>query len=520
MKRFIALAALLAFENAAFAQDQAPAQQAQEQAQKQAESTDEAQIDEVRELELDPAVFDNALEDFYAKNYADGAKGFYAFIRTANATDERFEWAQFFLAECLKGLGLYHGAVQYYYLVAKTRSRPEILPMALGRLEEISRTRPFDENLVFEDLLYDSEFGFLPENLTNWVQYVQGYYDYRNDFIEWGNRHFDQVKNDSPYFLKALYVKGVYALKKRKDDEALALFDAVVHADVDKDGTDLFAQDAKNQAHLAMARLLYDMQEWKKALDEYDQVKQIDLSFNQAQLLLEKAWTQYHLGEYRKAMGLLHALRAPSYSRFFLPDAFTLRGIIFKQLCHFIPAKRSVREFRSTFGRPLQDLRRRVPLENIRVVSRGATQDGLIARRTELLRSLEREGEIIDKHDSGWSDVELDKHLRRLYELELREQARLWRIEFKTASDNTGLELLESEEQMNLLDYEVGLDIFKRLKAEEARLGAEKPLVIPYDSENVYYEFDTEFWNDELHSYEFFVNSRCFEAASAGGTAK
>ena len=65
---------------------------------------------------------------------------------------------------------------------------------------------------------------------------------------------------------------------------------------------------------------------------------------------------------------------------------------------------------------------------------------------------------------------------------------------------------------------EVGLDIFKRLKAEEARLGAEKPLVIPYDSENVYYEFDTEFWNDELHSYEFFINSRCFEAT--GGAAK
>ncbi len=218
-------------------------------------------------------------------------------------------------------------------------------------------------------------------------------------------------------------------------------------------------------------------------------------------------------------MGLLHALRAPSYARFFLPDAFILRGIIFKQLCHFIPAKRSVREFRSTFGRPLQDLRRRVPLEQIRVVEqRGATQDGAIARRTELLRQLEKERELLDKFDSTWEDVELDKHLQRLYDLELREQARLWRIDFKGSSDAAGLTLLESEEQMNLLDYEVGLDIFKRLKAEEARLGAEKPLVIPYDSENVYYEFDTDFWNDELHSYEFFVNSRCFEAA--GGTAK
>ncbi len=181
-----------------------------------------------------------------------------------------------------------HAAVQYYYLVAKTRSRPEILPLALDRLETLSRTRPFDDTLLFDDLLYDSEFGFLPENLANWVQFVQGYYDYRNDFVDWGNRHFDQVKTDSAYYLRALYIKGVYALKKKKDDEALALFDTVVNSPVDKDGKDLFAQDTKNQAHLAMARLLYDMQEWKMSLEQYDMVKQIDLSFNQAQLLLEK----------------------------------------------------------------------------------------------------------------------------------------------------------------------------------------------------------------------------------------
>ena len=502
--RYIASLMVVAWAMPAFAQ--------------QANDNEEAAVEKVAELEVDPAVFDNALEYFYAKKYADAASGFWSYLRTANPADDKYEWSQYFLAESMRELGFTHAAVQYYYLVAKNRTTPQILPMALERLEAISRTRPFDDLLLYEDLLYDSEFGFLPENLSNWVQFVQGYYDYKNDFIEWGNRHFDQVKTDSPYYLKALYVKGVYALKKKKDDDALALFDAVVNSPVDTDGKDLFAQDTKNQAHLAMARLLFDMAEWKMALGQYDMVKQIDLSFNQAQLLLEKAWTQYHLGEHRKAMGLLHALRAPSYARFFMPDAFILRGIIFKQLCHFIPAKRSVREFRSTFGRPLQDVKRRVPLEQIRVVARGATQDGPIAKRTELLRELEKERDLLGKYDSTWDDVGLDKQMKRLYDLELREQARLWRIDFKSASDAAGLALLDSEEQMNLLDYEVGLDIFKRLKAEEARLGAEKPLVIPYDSENVYYEFDTEFWNDELHSYEFFINSRCFEAA--GGAAK
>lgn len=473
-----------------------------------ASSTEEAKTERAASLDFDPAVFDDALEDFHGQQYASAAAGFWSYVRSGDESSEKYEWAQFFLAESLRELGLVHGAVQYYYVVAKTRSRPEILPEALARLEHVSRTRPFSESLIYEDLLYDSEFGLLPQNLSDWVQYVQGLYDYRFDFVEWGNRHFEQISPQSPYALKAQYVKAVYALKKQRDDEALGILDVIVNSPVD-------AQDVKNRAHLALARLLFDIERYADAMMEYEQVVQIDLSFEQAQLLLEKAWVSYHLGDFKRAMGLLHALKAPSYARFFLPDAFVLRGLILKQLCHFIPAKRVVREFRFAYNRALDDVRRRVPLENIRAVTRGATQDGDISRRTDFLRSLQRERELIDRYDSDWEDAGLDKHLRRVYDLEMREQARLWRADFDTTADAAALELLESEEQVNLLDYEIGLDIFKRLKAEEARRTAEEHIVIPYDSANVYYEFDTEFWNDELHSYQFFINSRCFESEAA-----
>ena len=128
------------------------------------------------------------------------------------------------------------------------------------------------------------------------------------------------------------------------------------------------------------------------------------------------------------------------------------------------------------------------------------------------MRALEQERRLIEDYDSYWEDVELDKHLRRVYDLEIREQSRLWNIEFRDSSDGAALELLEVEEQVNLLDYEIGLDIFKRLKADQARRSTEQGLTIPYDSANVYYEFDEEYWNDELHSYKYFITSRCFES--------
>ncbi|MEM6734237.1 MAG: hypothetical protein AAF658_21920, partial [Myxococcota bacterium] len=357
----------------------------------------------------------------------------------------------------------------------------------------------------YEDLLYDSEFGFLPKRLVDWINYVQGFYNYKNGFIDWAQRSFAQIPETSVYYPKAQFVRAVYALRRGRDGEALAVFETIT----DNDTADA---PAKNLAYLSMARLLFDNQEYKQALDVYDKVEQIDLSFQQAELLLEKAWSAYYLRQYRKAMGLLHALRAPSYAKYFLPDAYILRGLILKQLCHYIPAKRVVREFRFDNGRALQLLRRRQPLNRIKTIVEGGTQSGSIARRSDFLRSLESERRRIELYDSSWEDVELDQHLRRLYDLEIREQARLWNLDFSKSADVAALELLEAEEQMNLLDYEIGLDIFKRLNLEEAKQTKEEPLVVPYDSDKVYYEFDVEFWNDELHSYEYFINNRCFEA--------
>lgn len=469
----------------------------------------EAEAEEVEEemVEVDPEIFDDALEDFYAGAYSTAAAGFWGYIHFGEPSAENYEWAQYFLAESLRKIGMWHAAVQYYYTVADTRSRPEILPEALGRLEAISRRRPFSEALILEDLLYDSEFGFLPQHLGDWVQYIQGLYDYRNDFVDWAELHFNNIRKGTPYSLHADYVRAVYALKNDKEGQALAIFDAVVDSKVDE-------PEVKNMANLALARLLFDTGRYDDALDMYNRVEQIDLSFDQAQLLLEKAWSSYFLDDRRTAMGLLHALEAPSYQKYFLPDAYVLRGLIYKDLCHFIPAKRVVRAFRFRYQRILDLMRRRVPMIKIPGILEAATQEGVIARRTRHLRSLEQERAIIERYDSDWEDVELDQHLRRMYDLELREQTRLWRIEFRKASDRVGLELLEIEEQVNLLDYEVGLDIFKRLKAEAARRTVEKPLTIPYDSQNVYYEFDTEYWNDELHSYKFFINSRCFESGT------
>ena len=459
-------------------------------------------------MALNQEFFDEALAEFHDGNFAEAAAQFWIYIDQGGDSIENREWAQFFLAESFRELDLTHAAVRYYYTVAKTRSQPEILPDALRNLEEISSTLPFSETLVHRDLIYDSEFGTLPDEIAQWVHYIQGLYNFRNDFVRWGRTHFKQISEESLYGLKAMYVEAVHSLRRNEDDRALAILDTIISSPQEAPGV-------KNKAFLAQARLLFDKGLYEDALKSYEKVEQIDLSFEQAQLLVEKAWAYFHMKEYRKAMGLLHALGAPSYVDFLLPDAYLLRGLIFKELCHFIPAKRAVREFFFDYGRPLEDLRRREPLRGIRRIVDAATQDGPIARRTALLRVLERERKAIEDFDSVWEDSRLDMHLRRLYDLEIREQARIWSDEFKAAAESSARALLDAEEQIQLLDYEIGLDIFKRIKTSRSAIMVDERLVVPFDSDRVYYEFDTEYWNDELHSYQYFIADRCLRPMEA-----
>jgi hypothetical protein len=69
--------------------------------------------------------------------------------------------------------------------------------------------------------------------------------------------------------------------------------------------------------------------------------------------------------------------------------------------------------------------------------------------------------------------------------------------------------LLRAAEQVRLMEYEVGLKLYERVKK-----GAK--VVSPQEEEllspaQVAFHFDGEYWNDELRSYRVNIESRCIE---------
>lgn len=451
-----------------------------------------------------PSVFEEGLGDYYADDFVSAAAAMYDYVATNEPTVENYEWAEYFLGVSLKALGFRHGASEYLFNVAKNRSRPEILPEALAQIEELL-DGPHDERLLEDTLIVEGDFGYLPPYVSGFVFYQQGLSDLRAGRLPWAERLFDRISQDSKYYARSLYALGVQRLTKNRLTDAVKYFRrALAHPASDR--------GLRNDARLALARVLYEKEAYAAALAMYQRVEVPELSIAEASLYLEKAWTSYWLRDYRETMGILYALEAPSYRDYFAPEKYLLRALVYKDLCHYIPAKREIRRFRFRHQQTLENIRERIDLREDDVLRTAALGRGQLGRTAKFRRDLADEADRIDTIGGSWVEVGLDDHLRMIYALKAERIDLALDAELRKRTRDIAEELVEFEEQMYLLDYEVGLAIYRRLKKEDARRQTDDDdLSIPIAGDRAYYAFDEEFWNDELPDYDFFVENRCFD---------
>ena len=452
----------------------------------------------------DPRVFEQGLSRYYADDFVPAAAAMYHYISTNEPTVENYEWGEYFLGVSLKNLGFTQGAAEYLFNVAQNRSRPEILPDALSQIEELV-ARPHDEDLIENRLLADSEFGYLPSHLSGFVAYHKGLADLRDGRLPWAERLFAKISEDSPYRARAWYAIGVHHLREGRNAEAVTFLRRTLqHPKANR--------EIRNLARLALARLLYEAERYAAAEALYREVEIPELTTAEASLFLEQAWTSYWLRDYRRTMGILYALEAPSYADYFAPERHLLRALVLKNQCHYIPAKREIRRFRFTYESTLENIRQRIDLREDDTLRRAALSRSPLSRLALFRHRLTDEADRIDTIGGSWVEIGLDGQLHRIYELaakrtDLRLAARL-----QEETRTIARELVEFEEQMYLLDYEIGLSIYRRLRKEDARRPTEaENLEIPVSGDRAYYAFDEEFWNDELPAYTFFIENRCFD---------
>ncbi len=431
----------------------------------------------------------------------------WTFLKRNPPESPEYEKAEFHFARALDTLG-YHGvAAEYYVNVARGRRDQRLLAPALAALGETVRARPFDGELILGELVSDTDFGYLPPGVDDFVSYHQGTIDYREGFPRWGQEHFEELKPESAFYWEVKYLDGLKRLQDDDADGARQIFEALASQDVHD-------AELQKRVNLTLARLEFEAGEYKKALERYERVP-MPLE-KRGPILLERAWSHYQLGELSKALGLLAALEAPVYRDYDDPEKYTLRALMFRDVCHFEAAHRAVVDFRRAYGPAIKNIYGRADLPTDETFRALALKNPNVAERAAFVDALAREKDSLKTKAPGdWRDDGLKDHLLTMYELKLEEAKRRLDLALEEYTEEIGNLLLESEEQMNVLDYEIELARNRRAKTKPPEL-SELVIDVPWTSTVQYYGYDTEFWNDELEDLRVIIEDKC-EGMTRGG---
>jgi hypothetical protein len=451
---------------------------------------------------IDAKTFDLALQDYFGGNPRAAAPKLFAFIETVSQTDENYAWAQFFLGKSLADLGLKHAAAVYFAKIARERTNPAVLPRALEELRTFEDV-PHDEVMIDEQVFGVLDLGFVPDEIAAFAHYQQGLFDLRLGNERWAEMHFNKLPETSVEASRAKFATLVMRLKQQKEitqemvDQFLAL---------SKD--EKLTREARNEAILAVARLRYEKKDYTGALEAYEGVMLPPLDPGRASLYLEEAWTRYQLGQIHAAMGLLTTLDAPSFRDEFLPDKYLLRAFVYRDLCQYLPAKRAAKELTRKFADSLEAIREREDLTQDVRLRRAASSHGATKRASKFLDTLDSEGERLGRYSGSFGE-RLIAHLTKLYDLAHAEATRIHEQRLREAVREEADRLLKGAEQVRLMEYEVGLKLYERIKKGAKLVQVEGDQAL--SPTQVAFRFDGEYWNDELRDYRFRLQSRCIE---------
>lgn len=433
------------------------------------------------------------------KAAADAVPLLWFYLKKNPPESPEYERAELHFARALDTLGYHHAAAEYYVNVARGRRDARLLAPALASLAITVKARPFDGELILGELVSDTDFGYLPPGVEDFVAYHQGMVDFREGFPRWGQAHFDTLAPESTFFWQVRYDDALKLLAADDVSGARKAFEEL-------DATDVHDEELAKRVDLTLARLEYEAGELRSSLERYESIP-LPLE-KKGPIFLERAWALYGLGDLSKALGLLAALEAPVFRDFDDPEKYTLRALMFRDVCHFEAAHRAVVEFRKEYGPAIRNIYARADLPTDETFRALALKNPDVAERAAFVDALVSERDALAGAPRAWRDEGLLDHLRTIYDLRTEEAKRKLDLALEASTEATGDLLLEAEEQMNILGYEIELARNRRAKTKPPEMG-ELVIDVPWTASVQFYGFDGEFWNDEIEDIRVVIEDKC-----------
>lgn len=452
-------------------------------------------------LSNDPdEVYSSAVRLSLADEHAESARAAFHYIKSTNVDNARYDRAQKILAENLEALGLRYAASLFYLDIAKSRRDVRLVDDAIRALERIAGQDGFDRTTIQQGFLSSAEITGLPPRERAFIAYHQGLDSMQKGLLDWATERFGDIPDGSPYRHRADYALTVKVLANydlgTTEDQLQKLLEA-----------DDLPEDLKVDTHRTLARIAFEQKRYDDALVEYEKIR--DTATDDPKLLLEMAWTHYYRGDYQRALGLLVALDAPTYGGLIAPERYLLEALSLKQLCQFEPARKAAARLRARHGQAIDDLYAGIPLKTSKAIREAARHRETGRDVAQFRRHMRHEAAILAdiKADFG---PKLAKRLDDIYahglaEAKRREDEQLF-DEMRAVSE----ELLNAEEGVRLVLHELAVSVL-RGRQRDSKAPVRTEVDIPVGGETIFYNFDGEFWTDEIDDLVVPLEDRCVD---------
>lgn len=104
-----------------------------------------------------------------------------------------------------------------------------------------------------------------------------------------------------------------------------------------------------------IARSHFATKNYKKANDAYSTISKN--SYIWPELLFEEAWNSYYMKDYNRSLGKVVSYNAPVLNNIFKPEIYSLQAVSYLKLCHYDEANRIADDFTKNYDKPSELLK-------------------------------------------------------------------------------------------------------------------------------------------------------------------
>ncbi len=505
--------------------------------------------------------YENAAIQFYKVAYGE--------IPSSPADQQR---AQFWLGKSLYKLEFYSASLAIFDEIVQKGAAHPFYKLTLPWLASLSRELPEGAGVLEKVGRYDprslEDEAF--DEVRDELYYLLGrFYYHKADFGQ-AVALLSQVPQNSDYYIPAQFFLGVSHTREFQAQPAVEAFKNVLRRSMQlqeaaekakkkkkkakkkrskrrkargkkKTSVELSFEEEmrlyEDMARYGMANIFYAIGRFDTALRHLDHIPIESPYWLDAVLMA--AWTEFRFVEvdpdhanahYQRTLGYVHTLNAPFFEEYLYPDALKLKAVTYYFNCRYDSAKRTVDEFNRRYPKTkkqLQDILTKAPEDfqlfdlavKIRAgesdldpfaeeVARASLQDKTLEKYFAYVDELEREiamfGEMSNSFKAAGVGERITEDLDTALSL-AREAAGAQSRQRLTAQIK---EIKDLEREMIKVEYEI---LEKRKEQGQLEQVPKKPVRPKVDAEHEIYNYNGEYWQDELGYYRYKVNSLCKE---------